>query len=204
MRHPVFTAAVTIIGAALALVPTCSAQHITRIQEITSLEVPDCDGLAVGDIDGDGDLDILSSASRRGEVFWFEQLATPARWKQHPVYTADYENPKIEGNALGDFDGDGQLEAVSLDQRTGRVLLHKPEAAPAGPWQTVSLRTDRAILQDALVADLSGNGLPELIYTWEGNRKGRGGVNRLMFSGNRVLDPGHWRDRSLVVHESAW
>lgn len=193
-----------LMGAMIASAPVCTAQPISGVQEITSLAMPDCDGLAVGDIDGDGDLDLLSSASREGQVVWFEQRVTPDRWERHVIYTADYEGPKIEGNALGDFNGDGQLEAISLDQRAGRVLLHVPETDPTEAWQTVALRTDREILQDALVADLNGDETPELIYTWEGSRKGHGGVHRLALTGRDVLNPNHWQDRALVTHESAW
>jgi len=193
-----------LLGAMIAGGPVCTAQPIASAQEIAALAMPDCDGLAVGDIDGDGDLDLLSSASRDGQVVWFEQLGTAARWARHAIYSADYTDPKIEGNALGDFDGDGQLEAVTLDQRAGRILLHRPAGDPAGSWETVALRTDRETLQDALVADLNGDGSPELVYTWEGGQKGRGGVHRLMLTGGDVLEPDHWRDRALITHESAW
>ena len=193
-----------LLVAALLTAPPGVAQSIEGVQEIASFDVPDCDGLAVGDVDGDGDLDLLSSASREGRVFWFEQLDTPEQWRRHDIYTADYEDPKIEGNALGDLDGDDQLEAVTLDQRAGRILLHEPESGPTGQWHTVALRTDREILQDALVADLNEDDDPELVYTWEGEREGRGGLNRLKLTGSDPLDPNEWDDRSLVVHESAW
>lgn len=194
----------TLVVAGLLVLPRSRAQPITGVEEVASLSVPDCDGLAAGDMDGDGDLDLLSSASQDGRVFWFEQRGSPRRWRRHEVYDAAYDAPKIEGNALGDFDGDGRLEGVSLDQRAARVLLHVRGDDPDRPWQTVALRTDRATLQDALVADLGEDGTPDLLYTWEGDRAGRGGIHRLTLTGTDPLSPSHWQDRALVTHESAW
>lgn len=189
---------------AVSAAPASVAQPITGVQEIVSLSVPDCDGLDAGDIDGDGDLDLLASASREGTVFWFEQGDGPTQWTRHSVFAADYEGPKIEGNALGDFNDDGRLEGVSLDQRANRVLLHVAGEDPTEAWETVALRTDRAILQDALVADLAGGDRPELVYTWEGDREGRGGVHSLQFTGEDLLTPADWTDHTLVTHESSW
>lgn len=184
--------------------PSSVAQPITGVHEIAALSVPDCDGLDAGDIDGDGDLDLLASASRAGTVFWFEQHDGPTQWTRHRVFAADYEGSKIEGNALGDFNDDGHLEGVSLDQRAARVLLHVAGEDPTGTWETVALQSDRAILQDALVADLVGEERPELIYAWEGEKEGRGGVHSLRFTGGDSLAPVEWEDRALVTHESAW
>lgn len=193
-----------LISTALGGAPAAWAQPITGVEQLVSLSVPDCDGLAVGDIDGDDDLDLLTSASQEGAVFWFEQRGSATEWRRHTIYTTDYDDPKIEGNALGDFDDDGGLEAVSLDQRAGQVLLHDPEADPTQSWNTVPIQSDRPILQDALVADVNEDDTPVLVYTWEGDQEGQGGINLLTLTGVNPLTSAHWQDRALVSHESAW
>ncbi len=64
-----------------------------------------------GDIDGDGDLDIVM-----GGLFWYENPNVigmgPIRpWKAHKI--ADHPTHDIE---LGDLDGDGKLDIVTRDQ----------------------------------------------------------------------------------------
>lgn len=174
---------------------------ITGVEELTAMLVPDCDGLAVGDLNGDGTVDLLTSSGAEGEVFWFEQKTGPTDWQRHSIYT---EATEVEGNDLADFDGDGQLEAISLDQEAGEILLHRPVDDPRGTWKTAAIQSERGFVQASLATDVDGDERPELVYTWEGTEPGSGGVHWLDFKGGAVLDPDAWTDHTMVTHESAW
>lgn len=177
------------------------AAPLSGVSELASMPVSDCDGAALGDIDGDGRVDLLASSGSNGEVFWFEQGERPTDWRRHAIYSGATE---IEGNDLADFDGDGRLEALSLDQKGGEILLHRPLGAPRGNWETTAVQLDRPYLQTSLATNLDDDGRPELVYTWEGGEPGAGGVHWLDFEGEAMHDSDAWTDHPMVVHESAW
>ena len=174
------------------------------IADVVELPCGDCDGVALGDINASGKMDILASSGSYGDVFWFEQGQDPAQWTKRMIYSMGVDTGEFEGNDLADFDGDGRLEAVSLDQPNGRILLHKFTDPDAHQWETAVIQSQRPLVQASLVTDFTGDGTLELVYTWEGREEGAGGVHLLQFVGDDVLNPEHWRDHVLMQHESAW
>ncbi|HEX71709.1 MAG TPA: VCBS repeat-containing protein [Candidatus Hydrogenedentes bacterium] len=168
------------------------------------LPCPDCDGIALGDISGNGRMDILASSGKHGETFWFEQGETYRDWTRHFIHRLPPPGGEIEGNDLGDFNGDGRLEAVSLDQPNGVIYIHAPVDDPRGEWRSAAIQRERPFLQATLVTDIDGDGVADLVYSWEGNAPGRGGIHWLRCAGGDPLNPAHWTDQPLVQHESAW
>lgn len=183
------------------------AEHVPPvILESVELKVPDADGLALGDLTGNGKIDILTSEGRNGNTAWFEQGRTWTEWTRHHI--ASIEQPpdesEIEGNALGDVDGDGHLEAISLNQPNGEILLHQRGEDAREEWRSAIIQVGRPLLQDALVTDIDGDGQSDLVYTWEGRQEGQGGVHWLKFVGDDPMNANHWRDHVMTTHESAW
>ena len=79
--------------------------------------------LAVGDIDGDGHLDVAVVLNRAGSLVWFQNPGTPATkaWTRHSIGLGGL--PGAYDVALADFDGDGRLDAVASSWTRGNRFV---------------------------------------------------------------------------------
>lgn len=116
--------------------PSSGAQQ-TWIEHVISDQVIGPMSLDVRDMDGDGDLDVVTGehdlnnpAAARALVF--ENVdGSGAVWKQHVVYTGDEHH---DGMQAVDIDNDSDLDIVSTGWTHGRVVLYENlSGQPSGP-----------------------------------------------------------------------
>lgn len=129
--------------------------------------------VALGDIDGDDDLDLITGASS-GRVRLYLNTGTP----ESPNFTSDLTEAEREyaaqiglpddagddsAPALADVDGDGDLDLLVGTARQGiRVWVN--EGTPTAPQFTEEETLPASRLRTTpLAADLTGDGLTELI-----------------------------------------
>ena len=146
-----------------------------------------CYSLAAGDVDTDGDVDLVSCHNwDSGPIeLWLNdvkqgQNLNLARWKYFRVDSTrakwgDWGKPewlKYFGLGFGDADSDGDLDLVS-----GRYFYLNPGADMSGAWSRVDLglNVDAMLLTDVdgdSLADIIGQALPDIWWLEAADRLG--------------------------------
>lgn len=135
----------------------------------TSIGEPTHSGISLGDIDGDGDRDVVRSN------VWFENTGRGKRWRMHKMtepWGAD--TPAFAVNATqtetADLNGNGRLDVVICDGENPNskiAWLEAPEDPRTGEWAVHHLpRSDddpRGALHSLKLADFNKNGRLEIL-----------------------------------------
>ena len=170
----------------------------------TVAELTDVEGASIADITGNGMTDLVVADSTNGNLYWYERGATLTQWLQHTI-TDSGTHDKIEGTVAADFDGDGQVEVIALDQVGDTVTIYKQDTSdPRGAWTGTTLVSGRNRVQRAISYDVDGDGLPEVVYTAEGDVAGQGKVYLLDFTGSDVTLANDWTESVITSQEGAW
>ena len=121
-------------------------------------------GGALGDLTGNGRVDLVTGQNLSTDLFWLEQPDNPRDTWTRRLLTDDFE--KYHDVTVTDIDDDGRDEVVFLSQESAVVGYYD---VPADPRQEPWPRANRHILAENLdvegiaVADLNGDGRTELV-----------------------------------------
>jgi hypothetical protein len=124
--------------------------------------------LAVGDIDGDGHLDVAVVLNRAGSLVWFQNPGTPATkaWTRHSIVLGGLAG--AYDVALADFDGDGRLDAVASSWTRGNRFVWYRNPGKDGfakEWSAQVIEDKLGETRTVRVADFNGDGRPDLLGT---------------------------------------
>ena len=122
--------------------------------------------IEIADIDGDGDLDLVTPARNQGYVTWWENdldlgATCGSDWCPHSV-TDSLDEPMLVATA--DFDRDGDFDIAVYDPDSDLLVWHQNASADGSVWSQHTIDDDNARgLLAVLVADVDGDGDPDLV-----------------------------------------
>jgi len=164
------------------------------------------DGQSLADIDGDGQNNIIVGTGDGGEVYWYEKHS-PSDWQKHLIADGFIE---VEGTIAADFNRDGQIEVIILDQATAdasqpNVFIAKQKYNdPRREWLVTVLDEDAPHVQQGLALDITENGILDFVYAYEGVNPGEGGFYWMENLGGDPLDSANWIKQEIIQMEGAW
>lgn len=140
-------------------------------------------GLAVADLDGDGDLDFTSSDTLgqpgppetdpkregKGNLYWFENDGK-GTFRRHVIQRD--ESGYLERHAIGDINGDGHPDVVMVKNRLGHLIWFENSGRPADGalWRRHVITTDFMRAYDVALYDVDRDGNPDVVATgYRGN-----------------------------------
>jgi hypothetical protein len=120
----------------------------------------------IGDINGNGWLDVVIVENLTGDLYWFENSGSPAAgelWTFHEITIGGM--PYAYDVDLADFNGDGVLDVAASGWKANQVAWFENPGTPNGKWVKHLLDDDIAEARTLRVADFDGDGHPDLLVT---------------------------------------
>ena len=126
-------------------------------------------GVAVGDIDGDGDTDIVGTASQSGVIVWWENDGdNPPSFTEYTVSTP----PGAAGVDVADIDNDGRLDiVVALDEPRNKIVWRRNEGGDPITWGAYTIEGTWRQAWEIATGDVNGDGNMDVMCpSWSGAR----------------------------------
>ncbi len=123
--------------------------------------------VAAGDLDGDGDIDLVSAAYNEATVAWYESDGTPANggWTTHVVSNGAGGASDV---ALADFDSDGDLDIACAQHGDVEISWYRNNGGSPPTFSAFFVESSAFLSPRALaVGDFDGDGDPDLVVSSE-------------------------------------
>lgn len=117
-------------------------------------------GLALGDLDGDGDLDLTAALRLDNQIAWYENSGTGMSWSPHPLGTGLL----VDGSLVrvGDLDWDGDVDVVATGQSVDDVYFWE-NGGDGSSWTRRSIETSLDSPWAVALGDVDRNGWLDVV-----------------------------------------
>jgi len=117
--------------------------------------------IAAGDVDDDGDPDLLSAAGTAGAVLWHENtLGDGTAWMDRPVSLALLDPRSVR---VADLDRDGELDVLTASAGDGTIAWHENLAGDGSMWTPRAISSGATAPSAAVAADIDADGDPDVV-----------------------------------------
>jgi len=113
------------------------------------------------DIDGDGDIDILGTASLEEDVAWWENVdGAGGTWQFHLIggFLDDARDAKAE-----DIDGDGDIDVITAAYDTGELAWWENVDGSCEVWAEHVIAGDLNWALAVFITDVNDDGYPDIL-----------------------------------------
>ncbi len=115
-------------------------------------------GIAAGDIDGDGDLDLTSADCKSNDILYWLENDNKGNFKSHFIQKND--PVRLERHAIGDINQDGHADVIIVKNLKGHLLWFKNSGNPKQEklWDRHVITTQLPGAYDVCLADVDKDG----------------------------------------------
>ena len=113
------------------------------------------------DMDGDGDMDIVSASSKDYTIAWYENNgASDPSWTAQDITTSASEAIWIYA---ADMDGDGDMDIVSASRNDDTIAWYENNGASDPSWSKSVITTSADLVYCVYAMDIDGDGDMDII-----------------------------------------